>query len=174
MENNDTVAVAFSSAAGVLRTLSIATGGGTVSVLSATGAVDFAKPDGIVGAGNLKKQQADLAHVQYIIPPGAPCPVITTIHDVAFRRFPERIEPIEHAKGLKYTNAGGRTLKGCVVGRTDRAGMAVTTESCSRRRTWSLGRASRGDYARSGYRPVFPRLRPASSRTRTKDARTWP
>lgn len=44
---------------------------------------------------DLGRQRADLAHVQYLIPPIAPCPVITTIHDVAFRRFPG-LFPLKH------------------------------------------------------------------------------
>ncbi len=34
-------------------------------------------------------RKVDLIHVQYIIPPFAPCPVVTTIHDLSFFRFPE-------------------------------------------------------------------------------------
>ncbi len=34
-------------------------------------------------------QRVDLLHVQYIAPLFAPCPVITTVHDVHWRRFPE-------------------------------------------------------------------------------------
>lgn len=37
----------------------------------------------------LKADSADLAHVQYTIPPSMPCPVVTTIHDVSFKRHPE-------------------------------------------------------------------------------------
>lgn len=33
--------------------------------------------------------QADLLHVQYIAPLFAPCPIVTTVHDVHWRRFPE-------------------------------------------------------------------------------------
>ncbi|MGV3721248.1 MAG: glycosyltransferase family 4 protein [Actinomycetota bacterium] len=44
---------------------------------------------------DLGRRQADLAHVQYLIPPVAPCPVITTIHDVAFRKFPT-LFPLKH------------------------------------------------------------------------------
>ena len=44
---------------------------------------------------DLGRQHADLAHVQYLIPPVAPCPVVTTIHDVAFRRFPA-LFPLKH------------------------------------------------------------------------------
>lgn len=44
---------------------------------------------------DLLRRRADLAHVQYLVPPIAPCPVVTTIHDVAFRRFPE-LFPLKH------------------------------------------------------------------------------
>jgi glycosyltransferase involved in cell wall biosynthesis len=44
---------------------------------------------------DLARRRADVAHVQYFIPPSAPCPVITTIHDVAFRRFPA-LFPLKH------------------------------------------------------------------------------
>lgn len=44
---------------------------------------------------DLRRRATDLAHVQYIIPPVAPCPIVTTIHDVAFRRYPE-LFPLKH------------------------------------------------------------------------------
>lgn len=44
---------------------------------------------------DLRRRRADVAHVQYIIPPAAPCAVVTTIHDVAFRRCPE-LFPLKH------------------------------------------------------------------------------
>jgi glycosyltransferase involved in cell wall biosynthesis len=44
---------------------------------------------------DLGRRSADLLHVQYIIPPFAPCPVITTIHDISFRRHPEWF-PLKH------------------------------------------------------------------------------
>lgn len=37
----------------------------------------------------LKADGVDLAHVQYTVPPVMPCPVVTTIHDISFRLFPE-------------------------------------------------------------------------------------
>ncbi len=37
----------------------------------------------------------DLLHVQYMTPFGAPCPVITTIHDISFRLHPEWF-PLRH------------------------------------------------------------------------------
>ena len=50
---------------------------------------------------DLRRREIDVAHVQYIIPPVAPCPVITTIHDVAFRRFPE-LFPWKHRLLLNW------------------------------------------------------------------------
>lgn len=41
----------------------------------------------------LKRDRASVAHVQYSIPPFAPCPVITSIHDVSFKRHPEFFSP---------------------------------------------------------------------------------
>lgn len=37
----------------------------------------------------LRADRVQLAHVQYTIPPFMPCPVITSIHDVSFKRHPE-------------------------------------------------------------------------------------
>jgi glycosyltransferase involved in cell wall biosynthesis len=37
----------------------------------------------------LRRDGIDLAHVQYTVPPLMPCPVVTTIHDVTFKLFPE-------------------------------------------------------------------------------------
>jgi glycosyltransferase involved in cell wall biosynthesis len=37
----------------------------------------------------LKKDKVDIAHVQYTVPPLMPCPVVTTIHDISFRLFPD-------------------------------------------------------------------------------------
>jgi glycosyltransferase involved in cell wall biosynthesis len=44
---------------------------------------------------DLRRRAVDAVHVQYIIPPVAPCPVITTIHDISFRRHPAWF-PIKH------------------------------------------------------------------------------
>jgi glycosyltransferase involved in cell wall biosynthesis len=44
---------------------------------------------------DLRRRAAGLLHVQYIIPPVAPCPVVTTIHDISFRRHPEWF-PLKH------------------------------------------------------------------------------
>jgi glycosyltransferase involved in cell wall biosynthesis len=51
--------------------------------------------------GDLRRRRADLAHVQYITPPVAPCPLVTTIHDVAFRRFPH-LFPLKHRLLLNW------------------------------------------------------------------------
>ena len=37
----------------------------------------------------LKEDGIQVAHVQYTIPPRMPCPTVTTIHDVSFKRHPE-------------------------------------------------------------------------------------
>jgi len=37
----------------------------------------------------LKKDGIDIAHVQYSIPLYAPCPVVTSVHDISFKRHPE-------------------------------------------------------------------------------------
>ena len=37
----------------------------------------------------LRRDGIEVAHVQYTIPPVMPCPVITSIHDVSFKRHPE-------------------------------------------------------------------------------------
>lgn len=50
---------------------------------------------------DLRARRADLAHVQYFVPPIAPCPVVTTIHDIAFRRHPE-LFPLKHRLLLNW------------------------------------------------------------------------
>lgn len=50
---------------------------------------------------DLRRRGVDLAHVQYIIPPLCSCPVVTTIHDVAFRRFPH-LFPAKHRLLLNW------------------------------------------------------------------------
>jgi len=37
----------------------------------------------------LRRNPVDILHVQYTAPPFAPCPVVTTIHDLAFEHLPE-------------------------------------------------------------------------------------
>jgi glycosyltransferase involved in cell wall biosynthesis len=43
----------------------------------------------------LRRLGIEVAHVQYFIPPVAPCPVVTTIHDVSFRSHPAWF-PLKH------------------------------------------------------------------------------
>ena len=40
-------------------------------------------------SAELRRRPVDLLHVQYTAPPFAPCPVVTTIHDLAFEHIPE-------------------------------------------------------------------------------------
>ena len=37
----------------------------------------------------LRRHPVDVLHVQYTAPPFAPCPIVTTIHDLAFEHLPE-------------------------------------------------------------------------------------
>ena len=37
----------------------------------------------------LRELNADLVHVQYTVPLGIPCPVVTTVHDISFRIHPK-------------------------------------------------------------------------------------
>ncbi|NCO32703.1 MAG: glycosyltransferase family 4 protein [Armatimonadetes bacterium] len=41
----------------------------------------------------VRKHGVDVLHVQYIVPPVCPCPVVTTIHDLSFYRFPQSFPP---------------------------------------------------------------------------------
>ena len=41
----------------------------------------------------LRRNPVDLLHVQYTAPPFAPCPIVTTIHDLAFEHLPETFVP---------------------------------------------------------------------------------
>src|SRR5213080_1662878 len=40
-------------------------------------------------AAELRRNPVDVLHVQYTAPPFAPCPIVTTIHDLAFEHLPE-------------------------------------------------------------------------------------
>lgn len=63
---------------------------------------------------DLARRRADVAHVQYFIPPVAPCPVITTIHDVAFRRFPH-LFPLKHRVLLNLLIPGAARNAAAVI-----------------------------------------------------------
>src|ERR1051325_6898963 len=40
-------------------------------------------------SAELRRRPVDLLHVQYTAPPYAPCPVVTTVHDLSFEHLPE-------------------------------------------------------------------------------------
>src|ERR1044071_6145840 len=40
-------------------------------------------------SAELRRRPVDVLHVQYTAPPLAPCPVVTTIHDLSFEHIPE-------------------------------------------------------------------------------------
>ena len=50
----------------------------------------------------LRQERPDVLHVQYTIPPQCPCPVVTTVHDISFRLFPEWF-PLRHRVLLNLT-----------------------------------------------------------------------
>ncbi len=52
----------------------------------------------------LRRDRADLVHVQYTAPPRAlcPCPIVTTIHDISFRLYPHWY-PLRHRLLLNLT-----------------------------------------------------------------------
>jgi glycosyltransferase involved in cell wall biosynthesis len=64
----------------------------------------------------LRRMEAALAHVQYFIPPIAPCPVITTIHDVSFRRHPGWFPPKHRALLNLLIPAAARGATRVIVG----------------------------------------------------------
>jgi glycosyltransferase involved in cell wall biosynthesis len=71
---------------------------------------------------DLARRRMDLAHVQYIIPPSTPVPIVSTIHDIAFRRFPA-LFPLKH-----------RLLLNLLIPTAARNAAAVITGSESTRR----------------------------------------
>jgi glycosyltransferase involved in cell wall biosynthesis len=54
--------------------------------------------------GALRRDHADLVHVQYTAPPSGicPCPVVTTVHDISFRLYPQWF-PARHRALLNLT-----------------------------------------------------------------------
>ena len=40
-------------------------------------------------SAEIRRRPVDVLHVQYTAPPLVPCPVVTTIHDLAFEHLPE-------------------------------------------------------------------------------------
>lgn len=70
----------------------------------------------------LREDGIDVAHTQYTIPISAPCPVITTVHDISFRLYPEWY-PRKHRVLLNLT----------VPVAMRRARMVITVSESSRR-----------------------------------------
>jgi glycosyltransferase involved in cell wall biosynthesis len=50
----------------------------------------------------VKEDRADILHVQYTVPLGCPCPVVTSVHDISFRLFPQWF-PLRHRLLLNLT-----------------------------------------------------------------------
>jgi glycosyltransferase involved in cell wall biosynthesis len=74
--------------------------------------------------GALRRDRADLVHVQYTAPPPGlcPCPVVTTVHDISFRLYPQWF-PARH-----------RALLNLTVPPSMRRAARVITDSVSSRR----------------------------------------
>lgn len=53
-------------------------------------------------AAELRRRPVDLLHIQFTAPPLAPCPVVATIHDLAFEHLPETFKRRSRAQ-LKLT-----------------------------------------------------------------------
>jgi glycosyltransferase involved in cell wall biosynthesis len=70
----------------------------------------------------LKQDGVDLAHTQYTTPLHASCPIITTVHDISFRLYPEWF-PRKHRLLMNLT----------VPGSMRRAAMVITDSESSRR-----------------------------------------
>ncbi len=70
----------------------------------------------------LKQDSIDLAHTQYTTPVQSPCPMVTTIHDISFRLYPEWF-PRKHRLLLNLT----------VPGSMRRAAAVITDSESSRR-----------------------------------------
>jgi glycosyltransferase involved in cell wall biosynthesis len=70
----------------------------------------------------LREDGIDLAHTQYTTPLKSPCPVVTTVHDISFRLFPEWF-PRKHRMLLNLT----------VPGAMRRAERVITDSESSRR-----------------------------------------
>jgi glycosyltransferase involved in cell wall biosynthesis len=70
----------------------------------------------------LKRDAVDIAHTQYTTPLVAPCPIVTTVHDISFRLYPEWF-PRRHRTLLNLT----------VPGAMRRAAHVITDSEGSRR-----------------------------------------
>lgn len=72
----------------------------------------------------LRRDNADLVHVQYTSPPKAlcPCPVVTTVHDISFRLYPQWF-PVKDRFLMNLTVPISMRAANCVI----------TDSECSRR-----------------------------------------
>jgi glycosyltransferase involved in cell wall biosynthesis len=64
----------------------------------------------------LRRDGADLIHVQYTAPPArlCPCPIITTVHDISFRLYPQWF-PLRHRLLLNLTVPASMRRAACVI-----------------------------------------------------------
>jgi glycosyltransferase involved in cell wall biosynthesis len=70
----------------------------------------------------LRQDGIDVAHTQYTTPLSTPCPIVTTVHDISFRLYPEWF-PRKHRLLLNLT----------VPGAMRRAQTVITDSQCSRK-----------------------------------------
>src|SRR5436189_2539962 len=70
----------------------------------------------------LRRHPVDVLHVQYTAPPFAPCPIVSTIHDLSFEHLPET-----------FTRRSRTQLRLTVRGTARRAAVILTLSEFSRR-----------------------------------------
>ncbi|MDE2127204.1 MAG: glycosyltransferase family 4 protein [Armatimonadetes bacterium] len=70
----------------------------------------------------IQAKPPDVLHVQYNVPPRIPCPVVTTVHDVSFRLYPQWYRPYDRLLLNMFAAASMR-----------RAARVITVSESSRR-----------------------------------------
>ena len=73
-------------------------------------------------AAELRRNPVEVLHVQYTAPPFAPCPIVSTIHDLSFEHLPET-----------FTRRSRTQLRLTVRGTARRAAVILTLSEFSRR-----------------------------------------
>ena len=73
-------------------------------------------------AAELRRNPVEVLHVQYTAPPFAPCPIVSTIHDLSFEHLPET-----------FTRRSRAQLRLTVRGTARRAAVILTLSEFSRR-----------------------------------------
>ena len=73
-------------------------------------------------SAELRRNPVDVLHVQYTAPPFAPCPIVSTIHDLSFEHLPET-----------FTRRSRAQLRLTVRGTARRAALILTLSEFSRR-----------------------------------------